>query len=136
VIVSSVPGELPPPAPRACFGRYELIEGIVGFAENLTPIAFIHTGRIGKASIALAVLHHDRVKQWFGQNLRFSDATSSQPRSLTSSTGSPRVQVSKMSKTPKRSLPYIRSCFWIIQRRYEFAKQVVNERCWAHRALA
>ena len=64
-------GELPPPPPKDCFGRDDLIEEIVGFAENLEPVALIGAGGIGKTSIALSVLHHNRIEVRFGENRRF-----------------------------------------------------------------
>lgn len=64
-------GELPPPPPRACFGRNELIEKVVCFAQSLHSNAFIGAGGIGKTSVALAVLHNKRIKEKFGDNWRF-----------------------------------------------------------------
>ena len=56
-----MPEESPPP-PRAIFGHDEVIEKIVGFAEDLTTTALIGARGIGKTPIALAVFYHNCIK--------------------------------------------------------------------------
>jgi len=54
-----------------CFERDELIEKIVGLAENLTSITLIGASSVGKTFIDLTFLYHGRTKRRFSVDRRF-----------------------------------------------------------------
>ena len=62
---SVTPGESPPPPPRACFGRTELIEQDIGFA-TINPVTPIGACVAVNTSVALTALYHNRIKDRFG----------------------------------------------------------------------
>ena len=71
IFESIIFSELPPRPSRAFFGRNDLVDQIIELVQDLTPLALIGPGGIGKTSIALNVLHSHCIKQRFGDDRRF-----------------------------------------------------------------
>ena len=80
-----VAGELPPPAPRVCFGRDELVARIADFAEGFTPIT--HWRRWNREDIHSSGCLYDGL----GITVGSFDATSLRLRVQTFSTDSQKV---------------------------------------------
>ena len=98
----SIPlGELPPPAPRVCFGRDEVVERVVQLAENLEPIALIGAGGgLGKLPSLSPSSTTIESKNGLARTFGSSVAISFPPHVLISSPASPKSLV-RVSKTPK-----------------------------------
>ena len=60
-----------PKAPTHCFGRDVIIEDLLGFVERSASITLFGAGGIGKTTIALSLLHHDRIAERFGKHRHF-----------------------------------------------------------------
>ena len=60
-----------PPAPANTFGRDVIIDDLLGFAERFAPVTLFGAGGIGKSTIALTLLHHDRIAAEFGEHRYF-----------------------------------------------------------------
>ena len=60
-----------PKAPAHCFGRDVIIEDLLGFVERSASITLFGAGGIGKTTIALSLLHHDRIAERFGKHRHF-----------------------------------------------------------------
>ena len=67
------PSEPPslPQAPTNCFARDEIVTRLLDHLDDLASIVLSGAVGIGKTTIALTILYHDRVKVNFGNNCHF-----------------------------------------------------------------
>ena len=60
-----------PQTPTNCFSREEIVSEILDLTDQVASTALYGSIGVGKSSVALAVLHHDRTKTTFGKNRHF-----------------------------------------------------------------
>ena len=60
-----------PQAPTNCFGREEVVGRILDFTDQIGSVALFGPIGIGKSTVALTLLHHDRTEAKFGQHRYF-----------------------------------------------------------------
>ena len=60
-----------PPVPTICFTRDEIVTRLLDHLDDLTSITLSGAVGIGKTTVALSILHHDRVKAKFGDSRHF-----------------------------------------------------------------
>ena len=60
-----------PPAPTNCFSREAIVNEVLDLTDQVASTALFGPMGVGKSSIALALLHHDRTKVKFGRNRHF-----------------------------------------------------------------
>ena len=60
-----------PPSPANFFGREAILDDLLGFAERFASVTLFGAGGMGKTTIALSLLHHDRIATKFGKHRHF-----------------------------------------------------------------
>ena len=88
-----------PPAPKNCFFREKILNKILDRTDQVTSVALLGPIGVGKSSIALTLLHHNRTKAKFGQRCYFMRCDD-----LTNSLGSFLERLSAIFHTDKRQL--------------------------------
>jgi len=68
---SPVPFSVLPQAPANCFSREEIANEIMDLTDQLASVALFGSIGVGKSSVALTLLHHDRTQAKFDRNRYF-----------------------------------------------------------------